>query len=90
MMAEGTVAVDGTNLMNIVKGLISKVAVEILTKRGLYGSRRSLPKVFCNKTSGGELLIRKEFLISVIKESCNVNEQQLKVIICDRICENLP
>ena len=79
MMAEGIVAVDGTNLMDIVKGLISKVAVEILTKRGLYDSRHNL-KVFCSKTSGhGELLIRKEFLMSVVKESCN--KQQLKVII---------
>lgn len=79
MMAEGIVAVDGRNLMDIVKGLISEVVVEILTKRGFCGSRHNL-KVFCTKTSAhGELLIRKEFLMSVIKERCN--EQQLKVII---------
>ena len=67
--------------MDIVKGLISKVAVEILTKCGVYGHHHvhSL-KVFCNKTSAhGDLLIRKEFLMSLLKETCNVDEQQLKV-----------
>ena len=76
------ITVDGTNLIDIAKGLISKVTLEILTKRGLYthSSHHSV-KVFSNKTSvHGELLIRKEFLMSVLKESCNVAEpHQLKV-----------
>ena len=71
-------AVDRTSLMDIVKGLISEVTIKILSKRGLCSSHHNLT-VFCGKTSAhGDLLLRKEFFMSVLKE-CHNADQQLKV-----------
>ena len=73
------VNVDFTSLIDIVKGLISKHVVEILNKHGLYTNGHCVT-VFCNKaTVHGDLSIRKEFLMSVLKNCCNNNEQ-LKVV----------
>lgn len=74
-MAERVVTVGVKSLMDVIKDLISKLAVEILMKRGLYARDHDLT-VFCSKTSAhGDLLIRKEFLMSVVKESCTVGQQ---------------
>jgi len=68
-----------TSLMDIVKGLISKLVVEILTKRSLNAKDHN-PIVFCSKSSEhGDLFIRKEFLMSFLKACGNV-DQQLKVM----------
>lgn len=78
-MAERAVADDVTSLMDIVKGSISKLTVEILTKPGL-NARDHNPIVFCNKASEhGDLFIRKEFLMNVLKD-CNSVDQRLKVL----------
>ena len=73
--------VGGKGLLDIVKGLISKVIMEILTTHGVCPGHHNL-KVFSNKASThgdprGDLLIRKEFLLSVLKDCCK--EQSVKV-----------
>lgn len=76
-MAEKLVTVT-VGLMDIVKGIISRLVVEILTKRNLSSSH--CVSVFGSKVSAhGDLLIRKEFLMNVLKEYCSV-DHQLKVV----------
>ena len=77
-MAEKLATVDTAGLIDIIKDLISKLTAEILTKRGLCANNYNV-KVFSSKSSThGDLLIRKEFIMRVLKECCN-DDQQLKV-----------
>ena len=77
-MAEKLVTVDAGGLMDTIKDLISKLTAEILTKRNLCASNHDV-KIFSSKSSThGDLLIRKEFMIRVLRECCN-DDQQLKV-----------
>lgn len=79
IMAERFVAVEFTGLMETIKSLLVQLAVEVLIKRGLHADHHDLI-VFSSKASRhGDLFIRKECLMNVLKECCS-DDHQLKVV----------
>jgi len=66
-----TVTCSGASLLETVKRLLSRITVEVLNSMSKSGinmtDKRNDPKVFCSQDcQHGDLLIRKEYLISVL------------------------